>query len=176
MKKLLSCMVACPPSLPFPPRSCYSPAIGRIALPPNQAGPARAANSNRPLTPQETGLMRSSRHSTSVPPSPLDNAFSPNYLARLRERDDVLTAAEAELAGPWKIEPVLDRPGAVAVLRQWEELEAGDPPVAVLWHEETARLLAVLLSIVDRELLFHVEEGATSEGYPLVAVYGEQGP
>ncbi|HEV7518027.1 MAG TPA: hypothetical protein VGR07_17145 [Thermoanaerobaculia bacterium] len=62
------------------------------------------------------------------------------------------------------------------MLRQWEELEAGDPPVAGLWHEETARLLAVLLSIVDRELLFHLEEEATSEGYPLVAVYGEQGP
>jgi hypothetical protein len=120
--------------------------------------------------------MRSSRHSTSTPVSPLDNAFSPNYLARLRERDDVLTAAEAELAGPWKIDPVPGRPGAVAVLRQWEEMEAGDPPVAVLWHEETARLLAVLLSIVDRELLFHLEEEATSEGYPLVAVYGEQGP
>ena len=62
------------------------------------------------------------------------------------------------------------------MLRQWEELAAGDPPIAILWHEETARLLAVLLSIVEREPLFHLEEGVTSEGYPLVAVYGEQGP
>jgi hypothetical protein len=120
--------------------------------------------------------MRSSQYPTSVPPSPLENAFSPTYLDRLRERDDVLTAAEAEFAGPWKIEPVPGKPGAVAVLRQWEDLAAGDPPVAVLWHEETARLVAVLLSIVDREPLFHLEEEVTSEGYPLVAVYGEQGP
>ena len=61
--------------------------------------------------------MRSSRNGSSVPTLPLDNAFSPSYLARLRERDDSLTAAEAELAGPWKIEPVPGRPGAVAILR-----------------------------------------------------------
>jgi hypothetical protein len=120
--------------------------------------------------------MRSSRNGTSVPPAPLDNAFSPAYLAHLREQDDSLTATEAELAGPWKIAPVPSKPGAVAVLRQWEEVDAGDPPVAVLWHEETARLLSVLLPVIDREPLFYIEEGAASEGYPLVAVYGEQGP
>jgi hypothetical protein len=66
--------------------------------------------------------------------------------------------------------------GAVAVLRQWEEVDAGDPPVAILWHEETARLLSVLLPVIDREPLFYVEDGAAAEGYPLVAVYGDQGP
>src|SRR5947199_9307867 len=120
--------------------------------------------------------MRSSRESTSPPPPPLDNAFSPTYLSRLRQRDDSLTDAEAELAGPWKIEPVPGKPGAVAVLRQWEEVDAGDPPVAVLWHEETARLLSVLLPVIDREPLFYVEDGAAPEGYPLIAVYGDQGP
>src|SRR5947209_2456649 len=80
--------------------------------------------------------MRSPRNPTSVPPSHLDNAFSPVYLAHLRERDDSLTAAEAELAGPWKIEPVPGRPGAVAILRVWEDLAIGDPPVGVLWHLE----------------------------------------
>jgi hypothetical protein len=63
--------------------------------------------------------MRSSRNTTSPSTSPLDNAFSPSYLEFLRERDDSLTAAEAELAGPWKIEPVPGRPGAVAILRIW---------------------------------------------------------
>ena len=72
--------------------------------------------------------MQSSRYGTSVSPTPLDNAFSPAYLAHLREQEDSLTAAEAELAGPWKIEPVPGKPGAVAVLRQWEEVDAGDLP------------------------------------------------
>jgi hypothetical protein len=104
------------------------------------------------------------------------NAFSPTYLARLRERDDSLTAAEAELAGPWKIEPVPGRPGAVAMLRIWEDLAVGDPPVGVLWHLETAQLLSVLLPAIDREPLFYLKEEPSSEGFPLVAVYGEQGP
>jgi hypothetical protein len=119
--------------------------------------------------------MRSPHHATSVPASPLDNAFAPAYLSRLREQDETLTAAEAELAGPWKQEPVPGKPGAVAVLRQWEDLDAGDRPVAILWHEETARLLTVLLPALDREPLFHLEDGETADGYPLVAVYGEQG-
>jgi hypothetical protein len=120
--------------------------------------------------------MRSSRDGSRTPVSPLDNAFSPSYLYLLRERDDSLTAAEAELAGPWKIEPIRGRAGAVAILRIWEDLAVGDPPVAVLWHLETARLLSVLLPAIDREPLFYLEEQATAEGFPLVAVYGEQGP
>ena len=120
--------------------------------------------------------MRSSRHSSSPSTPSLDNAFSPSYLALLRERDDNLTAAEAELAGPWKIEPVPGRPGAVAILRVWEDLAIGDPPVAVLWHLETAQLLSALLPAIDREPLFYIKEEATAEGFPLVAVFGEQGP
>jgi len=120
--------------------------------------------------------MRSSRNGSSVPNFPLDNAFSPTYLARLRERDDSLTAAEAELAGPWKIEPVPGRPGAVAILRIWEDLAVGDPPVGVLWHLETARLLSLLLPAIDREPLFYLQEEPTAEGVPWIAVYGEQGP
>jgi hypothetical protein len=120
--------------------------------------------------------MRSPRDSSSVPVSPLDNAFSPAYLARLREQDEVITAAEAELAGPWKTEPVPGKPGAVAVLRQWEDLAAGDRPVAVVWQEEVAALLTVLFPILDREPLFYLEEGETPDGYPILAIYGDQGP
>src|SRR6476660_3751149 len=115
--------------------------------------------------------MRSSRDGSRPPVSPLDsldNAFSPSYLARLRERDDSLTAAEAELAGPWKIEPVPGRPGAVALLRIWEDLAAGDPPVGVLWYLETAQLLSVLLPAIDREPLFYLKEEPTAEGFPLI--------
>jgi hypothetical protein len=120
--------------------------------------------------------MRSPHHSTSPSVSPLDNAFAPAYLARLREQDEAITASEAELAGPWKIEPVPGKPGAVAVLRQWEDLAAGDRPVAVVWHEELALLLAVLFPALDREPRFHLEDGETADGYPFLGMYGEQGP
>ena len=120
--------------------------------------------------------MRSQNHSTSPSAPTLDNAFTPTYLARLREREEVLTAAEAEMTGPWKVEPVRNKPGAVAVLRQWEDLDAGDRPVAVWWHEETARLLTLLLPALDREPLFYLQEEETPEGYAVIATYGEQGP
>src|SRR5947209_16365006 len=113
--------------------------------------------------------MRHQHQSTSHSSTPLVNAFAPDYLARLREQEEVLTAAEAELAGPWKTEAVPGKPGAVAVLRAWEELAAGDRPVAVWRHEETARLLTLLLPALDREPLFYVEDGETADRYPVYA-------
>jgi hypothetical protein len=119
--------------------------------------------------------MRHQHQSTPSTP-PLENAFAPAYLAGLREQEEVLTAAEAEMAGPWKEVPLRGKPGAVAVLREWEDLDAGDRPVAVWWHEETARLWSILLSVIEREPLFHLQDEETTDGYPVVAMYGEQGP
>jgi len=104
----------------------------------------------------------------------LDNVFSNDYLAELRERDEVLTAGEAEYAGPWRRAPAVGKPGAVAVLREWEDPER-DLPEGILWHEETARLLAIALPIAEREPLFHLEDRETPDGFALTAVYGEQG-
>ncbi len=85
------------------------------------------------------------------------------------------TRQEVRLA-PFRHRSGSGRPGAVAILRIWEDLAVGDPPVGVLWHLETAQLLSVLLPAIDREPLFYLEEEPASEGFPLVAVYGEQGP
>jgi len=119
--------------------------------------------------------MRHRNESSSPSSSPLDNVFSPAYLARLHERDEVLTAGEAEYAGPWKCEAVPGRPGAVAVLRAWESLDRGDAPEAIVWHAETALLLAAILPLVSREMLFHLSEEEEPDGFPISAVYGEQG-
>ena len=67
------------------------------------------------------------------------NAFSPEYLADARERDEALTASEAEFSGPWKLEPLPDRPGSVAVVRESENLVEGDVPEAVFRDEEAGR-------------------------------------
>ena len=109
--------------------------------------------------------MRSPSKDISPSAKPLDNAFSPAYLTRLREQEEVLTAAEAEMAGPWKTEPVRDKPGAVAVLRTREELDAGDRPIALWWHPERAQLFTILLPALDREPLVHLVEGETPDGY-----------
>jgi hypothetical protein len=120
--------------------------------------------------------MRHQPNSINPPSPPLDNVFSPAYLTRLREQEEVLTAGEAEYAGAWKCEPVPGKPGAVAVLRAWESLDRGDLPEAIFWHAETALLFALLLPLLAREPLFHLAEVEEPEGYAVSAVYGEQGP
>jgi hypothetical protein len=114
------------------------------------------------------------------PPTP-PNVLSPEYLAELRDRDGSLTAAEAEFAGPWKLEPLPGHPGAVAVLRECESLAEGDEPEAVWVEEEDGMVCAAVLPAVEREPLFHLEEAADPAGllpggYAVIAIHGEQGP
>ncbi len=114
------------------------------------------------------------------PPTP-PNAFSPDYLAEVRDRDDSLTAAEAEFAGPWKLEPLPGHPGAVAVLRECESLAEGDEPEAVFVEEESGVVCAAVLPAVEREPLYHLEEAADAGGllpggFPIIVIHGAQGP
>jgi hypothetical protein len=54
----------------------------------------------------------------SNPPSgPTPTVFSPAFLARLDEEDGVITATEAEYAGPWTTARVPGRPEEVGVVR-----------------------------------------------------------
>jgi hypothetical protein len=117
--------------------------------------------------------------STPTPP----NAFDPDFLEEVQSDAEPLTAAEADLAGPWKREPVPGHPGAVAVVRVWEDQAAGDVPQAVFLHDETAEICAALLPLVEREPLFHLSDAPDSGpdaclpgGYPVLATFGEQGP
>ncbi len=127
--------------------------------------------------------MPSHTDSTSAPSRIRPNAFHPTFLEHLQAAGEPLTAGESDLSGPWKLETVPGHPGCVAVLREWESLAEGDIPAAVFRHRETAALCAALLSLVGREPLFHLAEdpdpdpsGPLPGGYPVVAVFGEQGP
>ena len=108
-----------------------------------------------------------------TPPS----AFTPAFLAHIRDQDETLTASEAALAGPWHSVPVPGWPGLVAVVREWECPGAGDQPEGIFCQEETARVFAAILPLVEREPLFHLAETPEGEaGFAVTAVYGEQGP
>ncbi len=100
------------------------------------------------------------------------NALDPCFLARLLERDEPPTGAEAALAGPWKVERTAD---GYAVLREWEEARLGDRPAAVLEEAATAWLLAALAPAAGREPLFHLRPERTPAGFALEAVHGEDG-
>jgi hypothetical protein len=105
------------------------------------------------------------------------NAFSPEFLAHVRDQDETLTAAEAAGAGPWQSIPLPGWPGLVAVVRAWESPEQGDRPEGIFCQEETARLFAAILPLVEREPLFHLAETPEGDvGFAVSAVYGEQGP
>ena len=64
--------------------------------------------------------MRSRNEGSTLP----SNAFVEDYLALLNERDEPVTAPEADYAGPWSVEP--RRQGGHAVLRAGEDLGRGD--------------------------------------------------
>ncbi len=118
--------------------------------------------------------------SSTLPPTPpappsSPSIFSPEFLARLHERDEAPTASEADLFGPWRFEAVPGRPGWAGVLRAWEDLGEGDPPRALFDQEELAALCAVALPLLGREPLFHLGETPGPGGFPLLAADGEQG-
>ncbi len=124
--------------------------------------------------------MRSRNDSSSRVSTP-SNAFSPDFLEALQAGEEPLTASEADLAGPWKREAVPGQPGAVAVLRDWENQDEGDVPEVVFRHEERAALCTMILPLIEREPLVHLGEepaadGPLPGGYPVTAIYGEQGP
>src|SRR5215207_625470 len=66
-------------------------------------------------------LLPSSHDGNPTRPLSPSNAFSPVFLRRLDERDEPITSAEADMAGPWSVEPI---PG-----RGFGLFPAGEPPV-----------------------------------------------
>ncbi len=118
--------------------------------------------------------MRTRRDgSTPVPPSPSSSpasspahAFTPEYLALLAQRDEPLTGAEADAAGPWHLEP---HPQGWAVLRQGESLERGSRPQAVFARKDAARLAASVLPGTGRRMRYTLGTEADSFwGYPVL--------
>ena len=125
--------------------------------------------------------MPSHTDSTSPSKATRPNAFDPAFLAQAQSSPEPLTASEANLAGPWKLETVPGHPGCVAVLREWESLDAGDVPAAVFRHRETACALCRAAFSDRPRAALPPGRGAgpgrrPPGGYPVVAVFGEQGP
>ncbi len=95
--------------------------------------------------------MPTRRHSNpSAHPAP-SNAFRPEFLSRLDERDEPLTAAEADTAGPWLVRPL---PGeGFGVFREGEHPSRGIRPVAVFADRCLALVAAAVLPGTGRESL-----------------------
>ncbi len=77
------------------------------------------------------------------------NAFSEEFLTRLDALDEIGSALEAELAGPWKM---LATEEGFGLYEQWQDVE--DAPIAVFTDKATALKFSAALSAASREPLF----------------------
>jgi hypothetical protein len=91
------------------------------------------------------------------------NAFTPEFLNRLAERDEPLTAAQADAAGPWIVVEI-PSPGW-GLFRRGESLAAGDRPTAVFRQRERALLAAAVLPGTGLDRLFRLQHELGPEGY-----------
>jgi len=98
--------------------------------------------------------------------------FTEEALSRLRLRDEAPTAAEADLAGPWRVSRLAR--GGFGVFRRGDE-EAGDPPLAVLSGRHLALLVAAALPGIGQSAVFRIHPEAGEAGYPLLRDGSEAG-
>jgi hypothetical protein len=111
--------------------------------------------------------MRSSDDRSTPPP----NAFRPEFLKRIGERDEPLTAGEADVAGPWLVEEI---PGAgFGLFRSGEGQKRAFRLVAVFRDRAHALLASAVLPGTGRDAAFQLGLEAELAGYPLRAPGGE---
>jgi hypothetical protein len=102
--------------------------------------------------------------------SPLPNAFKPSFLGRLAERDEPPTAGDADVAGPWRIEPI---PGhGFGLFRMGESLACGFAPTAVFPSRWLALLMAGILPGTGKDPLFLLSKQPDAHGVYPVALAG----
>jgi len=91
-------------------------------------------------------------------------AFSPEYIAALRERDEPVTAADPDIVGPWRI---WERDDMFHIFREWERFESGHQPVASFRHREDALLFTTALRACARPMIFRIQNPGpiAAEGY-----------
>ena len=107
--------------------------------------------------------MPDRHHPTPSPLSSPSNAFSAVFLRRLDERDEPITAAEADMAGPWAVEPVAGQ--GFGVFRAGEHPSRGFPPFAVFPDRFLALLAAAVLPGVGRDPLLQLSPEPGPDGY-----------
>jgi hypothetical protein len=95
------------------------------------------------------------------------NAFTPEFLQRIGERDEPLTAAEADVAGPWAVEKL---PGVGwGLFRTGEGAARQFRPHGVFRDRAVALLFAAVLPGTGRDKAFRLSKDAEGAGYAVEA-------
>ena len=115
--------------------------------------------------------MPSFTKGTIVPEQPHHpNSFTATFLGRLAERDEPPTAGDADVAGPWRIEPI---PGhGFGLFRAGESLNRGFEPTAVFPSRWLALLMAGILPGTGRDPLLLLSKQPDAQGAYPVALAG----
>lgn len=100
------------------------------------------------------------------------NAFDAGFLARLDERleeeGEPPTVSEAEIAGPWRIEPLPESLGrGYGLFRAGEGPARGFEPHARFTSLWTAKLVAALLPVLARDEAYRLRPEAEAQGFAL---------
>ena len=99
------------------------------------------------------------------------NAFSPSFLEPFLDRDEPPTGAEADVAGPWRVEPI---PGlGFGLFRVGESLTRGFRPAAVFPDRWLALLAAAVLPGTGCDALLRLQKQPDAEGYGVALDGGE---
>jgi hypothetical protein len=98
------------------------------------------------------------------------NAFEDGFLRRFRQEDEPAAAAEADVAGPWRVEPASTSDGreAFALWRLGERPQYGDSPSALFLDRSTALLAAAVRPFVGRETFYELGKERWNGGFPLL--------
>jgi hypothetical protein len=109
--------------------------------------------------------MRS--YDQTITPGVHPNVFTTQFLSRLAERDEPSTAGDADVAGPWRIEPIPGR--GFGLFRIGESLARGFLPVAVFPSRWLALVTAAVLPGSGRDPLVRIDKQPEADGvYPLI--------
>ena len=97
---------------------------------------------------------------TTLPPT---NAFDPRFLKLFGERDEPATAREADVAGPWRVEPMNETFG----LFRLGEVPGKHRPIAAFTAPSLALLAAAVLPGVGHVQSFRLRKERDLEGYSI---------
>jgi hypothetical protein len=106
--------------------------------------------------------MHDSRKHDGYEPPTLSNAFSREYLDRLREGSETSASGESEAAGPWELR---HEKGVYPLFRSWEGVEHGDSPEGVFQVREAGLIFFAVRPAAGRDPLFRPLEPVTPQGF-----------
>jgi hypothetical protein len=104
------------------------------------------------------------------PSTPVSNAFAEEFLRRFELEDEPASAAEADVAGPWRVDPTStsDDREAFGLWRSGERPEWGDAPAGLFSERSTALLAAAVRPFVGRDPFYELGKERWNGGFPLL--------